>query len=590
MREGLSRPLWLALVILAFGAPLFIGLGRTDVENDEGIYSYAVDEMLANGDWLNPRSSPNADAIFLEKPPLKFWIVAAPIALGLLPHDEFGMRFWDALFGAVGFVYVFLIGCRLAGPICGAAAVAVLFVYQPLVFEHGLRGNNMEAPLFLSYCGGVYHYLRWAEGTARRRAAHVVAVALYFFLGFMTKFVAALFLPMVIGVATLLHPAPRAQLWNDRWRWLGAAALFVALAAPWFVYQQVVAGERLWHVILGEHVYARMTVSIDPGHIQPWNFYFAVMYQELQLTGTFWLAIAGGVLLLVEFWRTRSLTALTAVLWYVVPLAIISFGRSKLHHYLYPFLPPVALAAGFAPGWMLRTVSPPMVRAARAAEIRIDSLVRKPTLRNVLLGLSVLAFAVAVLTLVFGPLRWRIGDVVVFRNSLVLRPLLVALLLAVAGGRAVTGIRVILPFVVLIVMLPVSTYRATLAKLPVERHPLRTIGACMAGVSSRAARHGQRDTGVYSTGEQRWFLHSYYYYLRRAGRWEHSEVADPRRLSEALFTPGRQRPVIIDEPQFRAFKAGREPQVQAIPLVPMRESLLILPGPYAACIPSADLR
>ena len=43
VRQGLSRPFWLALVIAAFCLPLFIGLGRTDVENDEGIYSFAVD-------------------------------------------------------------------------------------------------------------------------------------------------------------------------------------------------------------------------------------------------------------------------------------------------------------------------------------------------------------------------------------------------------------------------------------------------------------------------------------------------------------------------------------------------------------------
>ena len=116
MRQGLSRPFWLALVIAAFCLPLFIGLGRTDLENDEAIYSFAVDEILANGDWLNPRLSPDVNNVFLEKPPLKFWIVAAPIRLGLLPHDEFGLRFWDALFGSVAFLYVFALGRRLGGP------------------------------------------------------------------------------------------------------------------------------------------------------------------------------------------------------------------------------------------------------------------------------------------------------------------------------------------------------------------------------------------------------------------------------------------------------------------------------------------
>ena len=72
------------------------------------------------------------------------------------------MRVWDALFGGLAFLYVFALGRRLAGPVCGFVAVFVLFVYGPLLFEHGLRNNNMEAPLFLGYCGGVYHYLAWA--------------------------------------------------------------------------------------------------------------------------------------------------------------------------------------------------------------------------------------------------------------------------------------------------------------------------------------------------------------------------------------------------------------------------------------------
>ena len=171
MREGLSRPLWLAVIVVAFALPLFVGLGARDLENDEAIYSYAVDSVLASGDWLNPVLSPFETTRFLEKPPLKFWIVAAPIALGLLPHDELGFRAWDALFGGIAFLYVFALGRRLAGPVCGLVAVFVLFVYRPLLFEHGLRDNAMEGPLFLAYCGGAYHYLAWASPERQRRAA-----------------------------------------------------------------------------------------------------------------------------------------------------------------------------------------------------------------------------------------------------------------------------------------------------------------------------------------------------------------------------------------------------------------------------------
>src|SRR5437868_12024202 len=104
--------LWLALVVTLFCLPLFVGLGRRDLENDEAIYSYGVDRILETGDWLQPRLSPD-DHPFLEKPPLKFWIVAAPIAAGVLPHDEYGLRFWDTVLGGLAFVYVFLLGSRL---------------------------------------------------------------------------------------------------------------------------------------------------------------------------------------------------------------------------------------------------------------------------------------------------------------------------------------------------------------------------------------------------------------------------------------------------------------------------------------------
>jgi hypothetical protein len=65
----------LALVVVLFCAPLFVGLERWDLRSDEAIYSYSVDRILETGEWLTPRSI-EVDGPFLEKPPLKFWMVA----------------------------------------------------------------------------------------------------------------------------------------------------------------------------------------------------------------------------------------------------------------------------------------------------------------------------------------------------------------------------------------------------------------------------------------------------------------------------------------------------------------------------------
>jgi 4-amino-4-deoxy-L-arabinose transferase-like glycosyltransferase len=227
--------------------------------------------MLETGDWWTPRSIPDETAPFFEKPPLKFWIVAAGIRSGLLPHDEFGQRFWDALFGALAVLYVYAIGVRLGGPVSGVVAAFTLFVHRPLLLQHGLRTQNMEAALLLCYCGGVYHALAWSAASNRiARTLHPFAVVLFFVLGFMTKFVAALFLPALLVLMVVAFPAWRARLRAD-WRpWLAAVVLGGAIVAPWFIYQHAAHGERFWQVLLSEHVYKRMTAFLESAHVQPW--------------------------------------------------------------------------------------------------------------------------------------------------------------------------------------------------------------------------------------------------------------------------------------------------------------------------------
>ena len=228
-RRAPLNPVWSTVVgtiavLWLFCAPLFVGLGNSDLANDEAIYSYAVDRILETGEWLTPRLIPY-DGPFLEKPPLKFWALAGAMQAGLLPRGEFGLRFLDALFGATAFLYVFWLGRRLAGPVCGVVAVLVLFTHSQLLFEHGLRSNNMEAALFLAYCGGAYHFSRWAEDASRpRRTLHVFAVAAYVTLGFMTKFVAVLFLPLVC-VAAVAWRSDSSERLRSGWRdWIVAGA------------------------------------------------------------------------------------------------------------------------------------------------------------------------------------------------------------------------------------------------------------------------------------------------------------------------------------------------------------------------------
>jgi 4-amino-4-deoxy-L-arabinose transferase-like glycosyltransferase len=186
-------------------------------------------------------------SVYVEKPPLKLWTVAFAIKIGLLPHNEFGLRFWDALFGAIAFIYVFLIGRRLVDSVCGFAAVFLPFTHAVLLDSHGLRSHVMEAALVVGYSGGVYHFLAWS-GSSRSwsRWRHILAGMGCFTFAFMTKGIAAIFLPAIISVAALAFAEWRGRLRVDAWRWTLGAVGALVLIAPWFVCQHWLLGSVFW--------------------------------------------------------------------------------------------------------------------------------------------------------------------------------------------------------------------------------------------------------------------------------------------------------------------------------------------------------
>ncbi len=617
-----ARWLGLGLVLVAFCLPLFIGLGRTDVENDEAIYSFAVDIMVKSGGWLTPKSIPSETDPFLEKPPLKFWIVAAPIRLGLLPHDEFGLRFWDAVFGGVAFLYVFAIGRRLGGPLCGLVAVLVLFAHHPLLFEHGLRGNNMEAAVVLAYCAGIYHFMGWrTSGGVSARRRHVAALGLYFVLAFMTKFVAAAFLPLVLAAVTLFSREDRARL-RDDWRiWCGTALMAVALIAPWFLYQYHQFGRDVWTVMFGHHVLTRFTSYLDPTHLHPWHYYFTEMFAKLRASQTVTIAIAGLPLLVASglgynpFSKPRATpaSATLVLVWFALPLALMSLLSSKIYHYAYPFIPPVALAGGYAAtsvfGLLWSLGARPSRRLDGVLGTLVPRVLRLPRVRALLIVLAVAAVAIAVAThAAGGRVRITIGDLVLFSNASALRAWLVAAVMLTLAARAGTALRGGVAAGVVLLLLPLPAYAQALSQLPVERHPLRSLEQCLQAVNARAVNPDRRAPGVWVEGET--IPHTYFYYFRGLGEWQYR--SERRSASDTtvymhLYIASQETPVLLSKERYEEFtrvansgnrdllervamKSGMDVPALAAAgrqsppaVVRFGQEVLFLPGPYTDC-------
>lgn len=595
---------WMALIALLFCAPLFTNLHQQDFDNDEAIYSFAVDTMVKDGDWLTPKSAPSESEPFFEKPPLKFWLVALPIKAGLLPANEFGMRFWDAVMGSVAFLYVFAIGRRLAGPLCGFAAVFLLFTNGPLVLAHGLRTNNMEAAVFLSYAAAIYHFMAWRTSGPDDRG-HIFAMALFFVLGFMTKFVAAIFLPMVLCLAVLVKREDRLRL---RFNWLTfvlAGLLALALIAPWFVYQQLTHPQIFFERLLSVHVVKRFTAYLDPAHLQPWYFYFTEVWHQLRQSGVAELVAFGAGLLVVQTWRRRWLDGALMVIWFAAPIALISFGTSKLYHYAYPFLPPVALAGGYGVATVTAVVWRWFKQPAAAFTDERDRSVRLAVpLRMTLTSLGVATLLIAMATSLAGPVRLVVGGTLLFRNASVFRPLVAGVLALLIGGPPV-AVRALVPVFLVASVLPISAYRTTVAASRQPDHVLGNARACLSPVVQRIVDAGGEAPVVWVEAEG--ITHRFNYYLRGLGSWQQRPIASDTTVATHLFEPGSYGPVLITAARYLDFKAklaadapgmldrtARHASVSVealtesfrqteLSLIEYEGAVILLPGPYSVC-------
>ncbi|MCC7181002.1 MAG: hypothetical protein IT177_21665 [Acidobacteria bacterium] len=585
-----------AAILVACCLPLFLGLDRQDIENDESIYTYAALRMAETGDWLTPRYV-DTDGLFLEKPPLKFWLAAVPVRLGLIPGTVAGLRLIDAALSAAAFGYLMLFGWRLAGIVCGAVTLILLLSYHSLLFHHGLRENNMESALVLSYAAGLFHVVAWASsGTAVARRRHAMAAALWFVLGFMTKFVAALFLPMVAGAALIVTPAGR-DVVRRQWRdWIVPALTALGLITPWFVYQLLTHPDEFWSTIFGAHVYMRFTTFVDPAHVQPWHFYLTDTWARLrsdvpgvrvlQSVDAARVLVVGGIL--YGLWRLRGSgqgMAALLLLWWALPVGLISLGTSKVTHYAYPFLPGLALAAGWLCADALGAVERRAGGRVQAWRARVQ--VWQPALgswpRRLLMVLAVAGIVLAAVTFVNGPLTLAAGDIRLFRNSSIVRPVLVAVLLLAWLGHGRAAVRVAAA-TFLVLLLPLETAARTVERALTVHHPLRSARECLLNLAQTDP--GLR-RGIYRSDPYYPYLgvHQLYYSLRDTGAWVEGMERYDAELRTRLTDPARQTPLLLSAAQWEAARGlpmvqdeGTATAVRVLPGV-----VLVLPGPYRAC-------
>jgi hypothetical protein len=320
-------------------------------------------------------------------------------------------------------------------------------------------------------------------------------------------------------------------------------------------------------VILGEHVYERFTRFVDPLHVQPWSFYITEAFTKLGRAGSLIWVMIGIVAVLVDTVRRRTPEGVLVLVWMSLPVALISLGNSKVYHYFYPYLPPLAIAAGAAVAWLLlaaerRFVTPGWMQRPRSVPLRAMAWT-----------VAILALTLAVATAMMGTVRIDIGSLLL-RNSSVIRPMLVALIaIAVAGSFRLTGARAAALLIPLIVPTPFQTFEHNVRRLAATDRPLSALSECIRGIDPGSG-------GAYAPVTEPAFRHEYFYYLRGDG-WR--EGVDITRLRAALTVDGRERPVVVDPSDYAKFLAASGRLADEPAHVDAPTALILLPGRFKSC-------
>ncbi len=329
-------------LLLVFALIWFSNLDyRRLVHPDEGRYAEIPREMMVTGDWLTPRLN---SIKYFEKPALQYWITAAA-------YEAFGVhhwsaRLWPALAGFLNVLFIGYVGYRLGGPTLGLYSAAVLAgCVWPVLNAHILTLDTGLTLWMNAGLGGLL--LAQHAGTARERRGWIWMAWAALALATLSKGLIGIVLPGAALVAYTLATRDWA-LWR-RLHLVSGVAVFVAIAAPWFVAVSRANPEFFDFFFIHEH----FTRFLTGEHRREGAWWYFIPIFVVGILP--WLAVFIGTAR--RMWMAPSEPngfngQRFALVWSTVIFVFFSMSGSKLPSYILPIFPALALPIG----WQLTTL------------------------------------------------------------------------------------------------------------------------------------------------------------------------------------------------------------------------------------------
>jgi 4-amino-4-deoxy-L-arabinose transferase-like glycosyltransferase len=341
-------------------APVFlIGLGASGLaEPDEGRNAEVGREMLETGDYVTPHL--NA-AVYLDKPPVFFWAVAASVAA--FGANETAARLPSALSAVAGIALTVWFARRWFGERVAWLAGALLATMPLYVVFARLVIFDMMLLVFTALSTLLFFEAMESEGPRPWLAILGFAAAAA---GTITKGPVALVVPLLVALVWALLSRRPGLL--KRLRFGTGLLVYLALVAPWALLVESRNPGFLSYALLGENL-ARMTAN-PYETTRPFHFYARVL-----APGLFpWivLVIVEGIAMLARRLRGTpaaepapdARAARFVAVWLGVLVVFFSAISSKRPSYVLPCALPVAILAARL---IVRGAATEPSRARRAA-------------------------------------------------------------------------------------------------------------------------------------------------------------------------------------------------------------------------------
>jgi 4-amino-4-deoxy-L-arabinose transferase-like glycosyltransferase len=318
----------LRVLVLLFAAGLFtFRLGAGSLwDLDEPRYAQISREILATGD---PVTMHLGGRPWFGRPPLWMWLVAA--AGRLFGFSEWTARAWAAAFGTLGVAAVTALGREWFGPRTGILSGLVLAtMLEYLLLSRLAILDVVQTALMLLALHAFY------RGYRDRSRPDYLRAFLYAGLATLAGGPVAPALLLLVLVPFLAYRRALRRWREIPWGWGGA--IYLGIAAPWYVVEGIRAGPAFWRAAIGNPAALVFPQAIG-GHAATALYHAPVLI----LGAVPWTAFLPGAVA-YHYRRRWQDGSLLCLLWCAVAFAAAVALGHRLPDEVFPIYPLAAIA------------------------------------------------------------------------------------------------------------------------------------------------------------------------------------------------------------------------------------------------------